>query len=108
MTLEYQPSEENISIDKNSRYNSTTLFNVEGILFFNTWNKKKYTVTGNEQYYEVKASDAGRIDLVAFNLYGDVSLWWLLAYANGIIDPFVEIPVGTRLLVPLRNEVFNL
>jgi len=108
MTLEYQKSTETVNISRLSRYASSDVFNAGGSLILNTFDVSLYSSTGDEQYYEVKSEDENRLELIAYKLYGDATLWWLLAYANGIIDPFTEISIGTRLLIPRKEEVFNI
>ena len=39
-----------------------------------------------------------RLDNLAAQFYGDVSLWWYIAKANNLT--FMTIPVGTRLRIP--------
>jgi len=39
-----------------------------------------------------------RLDNIAAQFYGDVSLWWYIAKANNLT--FMTIPVGTRLRIP--------
>ena len=39
-----------------------------------------------------------RLDHLAHQFYGDVSLWWYIAKANNLV--FMTIPTGTRLRIP--------
>ena len=39
-----------------------------------------------------------RLDLLAYQFYGDTGLWWYIAKANGL--KFMVIPVGTSLRIP--------
>ncbi|MAH43604.1 hypothetical protein CL614_07865 [archaeon] len=43
-----------------------------------------------------------RLDLLAYQFYKDVSLWWYIAKANGL--KFMTIPAGTRLRIPATTE----
>jgi hypothetical protein len=38
--------------------------------------------------YKVPAKFAGRPDLIAAEVYQDAALWWVILWANNIIDPF--------------------
>ncbi len=49
--------------------------------------------------YLVTASDENRIDIIAYNIYGAASLYWVLCYMNNIKDP-LNIPEGTVLVYP--------
>ena len=43
-----------------------------------------------------------RLDQLAHQFYGDVTLWWYIAKANGLT--FMTLPVGTRLRIPASTE----
>ena len=40
-----------------------------------------------------------RLDLVAESIYGNAELWWVIALANDILNPF-DVPVGITVRVP--------
>lgn len=44
-----------------------------------------------------------RLDLIAFEVFGDASYWRLIAAYNGIADP-MNVPSGTILRIPPRPE----
>ena len=48
-----------------------------------------------------------RPDLLAFDLYGDPSLWWVFAVRNPnvISDPVFDMRVGTRIAVPKKETL---
>ena len=46
----------------------------------------------------VITQDGDRLDHLANQFYGDVSLWWYIAKANNLI--FMTVPVGTSLRIP--------
>ena len=71
---------------------------------FQALRTKSFTTTA----YVVKDSEAGRPDLIAHKVYGDVSYWWVLAFYNGIIDPLTEFYTGRVLTVPDYGEVSTL
>lgn len=45
-----------------------------------------------------------RLDLLAFNYYGNVSYWWIIAEANGIGRGSFAIPPGLQLRIPRNIE----
>ena len=45
---------------------------------------------------------------IAFEIFGDIELWWALALYNGIVDPIDDVSVGTRLLIPDREYLISL
>jgi nucleoid-associated protein YgaU len=47
-----------------------------------------------------------RLDTIAHQMYGDSSLWWIIASANNIHDATFAVPDGTTLRVPQNyNEI---
>lgn len=52
-------------------------------------------------------SDAERLDTIAGRKYGNGKLWWIIAAASGI-GWALQVPPGTRLLVPTNlNDIAN-
>lgn len=49
---------------------------------------------------EVVLEDGQRLDQLAGELYGDGKLWWVIAATSGI-GWWLQVPPGTRLLVPI-------
>ena len=47
-------------------------------------------------YIQYTIPDGNRPDNVAFNLYGDATLSWLILMTNNIIDPLFDWPMGTK------------
>ena len=43
-----------------------------------------------------------RLDNLAFQFYGDQSLWWYIAKANNLT--FMTIPIGTSLRIPATTQ----
>ena len=43
-----------------------------------------------------------RLDNIAFQFYGDQSLWWYIAKANNLT--FMTIPIGTSLRIPATTN----
>lgn len=56
------------------------------------------------QSYVTQVGDTLRI--VAAKLYGDPSLWYVIAQANGLSEPDEQIPAGRNLTIP--NDVVSL
>lgn len=53
----------------------------------------------SDQFYKVEPECENRLDKVSFIYYNTPRLWWVIAYASNILDPF-NVPVGTRLRIP--------
>jgi len=61
--------------------------------------------TGDD-FHEVTSGEEHMIDLIAHNYYGNENLWWIIAEANKIINPFF-IPAGTILRIPSYNNLIG-
>lgn len=56
-------------------------------------------VAANEDYYII-ARDQDRLDLIAYDFYGDATLWWVVAMANDLPGDSMFPPLGFQLRVP--------
>ena len=54
--------------------------------------------------YTVTEQDEDCIDIIAYKVYGQASLYWAICYANNIKDP-LKIPLGTTLYIPSLDEL---
>jgi hypothetical protein len=59
-------------------------------------------VSNNDQYVITTYGD--RLDLLAFDIYKDQSLWWLIASANNLPGDSLYPPVGTQLRIPTNIQ----
>jgi len=57
--------------------------------------------------HSVVEDEVGLLDMVAQRYYGAgyEVLWWLIAYANGITDPTLDLYPGKTLLIPSQSVV---
>ena len=79
-------------------------------LYFGLFNKrvvKKRLFTDNDIYVRVTDDYVNRLDKVAFDYYSNVSLWWVIAQASNIRNPF-DIPLGTILRIPPMSTLFKI
>jgi len=72
---------------------------------------KKLTPVGA---IKVSAENAGHAEYISWDLWDDVSMWWILCEYNDLIDPFNDFTVGTLIQYPsvsaleiLALEVFQ-
>ena len=56
-----------------------------------------YIESKDDRVHEV--IDGDRLDTIAFKYYGNSRLWYIIADANEITNPF-EIEVGSKLIIP--------
>ena len=55
--------------------------------------------------YEVPPRHAERPDLIAKELYGNEDFWWVIFWANNIIDPFGKPKIGDKLKIVNIKQV---
>ena len=89
-----------------SRYSFTT--KLENGKFYGTWsggNKIYFAVqNGAIQYKTITLKEGIRLDHFAGSIYGDGSLWWIIAAASGI-GWGLQVPPGTLLKIPTNLGV---
>jgi hypothetical protein len=54
--------------------------------------------TDDDIYVITTSTD--RLDLLAFEYYGDKNLWWIIAVANNLNDATLYVKAGTQLRLP--------
>jgi hypothetical protein len=62
--------------------------------------------TEKDSYYNVGVKSLNRLDLIAHMFYKNSKLWWVIAEANNIIDPY-DIPVGVTLTIPDTSSLYG-
>jgi len=57
--------------------------------------------------FEVTSNYHHRPDLLAYNLYGDVNLWWVFAVRNKNIikDPTFDLVAGIKIYLPTIENI---
>ena len=52
----------------------------------------------------IRARYGDRIDNLAFEYYNDVTLWWIIAQANGLGKGTLAIPAGKQIRIPMDTD----
>lgn len=60
-----------------------------------------------DQWYEVTLTDYKRLDLIAFDFYGNVNLWWVIAQVNDIMDPWTDLEPGDLIRIPRPTHIYD-
>lgn len=60
--------------------------------------------SGNIRFEETVLDEAERLDILAGKVYGDSSLYWLIAAASDI-GWCLQVPPGTRIRIPNLEDV---
>mgnify|MGYP000926191847 CR=1 FL=1 len=54
----------------------------------------------------VRQGEENRLYMISLKYYSTTKLWWYIAKLNNIIDPFGELPVGTKIKIPNIDPLF--
>lgn len=94
-----------------SRYRGHKIFEIAGIPTQETWRPPELPVTNRDKYYRLSPMIRWRLDILADYYYGDQNLWWVIAFANNIIDPFIDLNTPpdppSMVRIPAPNMVYN-
>jgi hypothetical protein len=63
-------------------------------------------VLKNDSYHVVTSGEENKLDLIAYNYYNNEDLWWVIAEANDITDPF-NVPASTVLRIPSLTSLYG-
>jgi len=89
-------------------YSSYTPYDNTGYydIFKSGYKNVRFAAQPNQKM-QLDNSTAYNLPGLAFNLYGDTSLWYgLLAY-NGLSDPLTDIYPGLVLQIPAKSDLIN-
>lgn len=103
--LEYYQPRSYINL---SRYADTNRLydDLNGVYYHETPNVTTIPTSETDQYITVNMELENRLDIVANMVYGYSVYWWVIAYANDIIDPF-DVPIGTVLRCPPLMSIYG-
>jgi len=81
-----------------SRYSNTKVKrDKSGIRVYKTTYYPDIPISDNDQFIYPRYGE--RLDLLAHRFYGDVTLWWVIAKANGLKGK-VFVPQDTEIRIP--------
>lgn len=63
--------------------------------------------TSTDIYHRVQSNETTRLDLLAQKYYRNPLLWWVIADANEIHDPFAGVDAGTILRIPSIEVLYG-
>jgi hypothetical protein len=88
---------------KTSPYVNTGTF----AFFLDIANIPQIPYVASDTPYVIDAIYKNRPDLLAYDLYGDVSLWWVFSVRNPNIiqDPVFDFLPGAQIFIPTKNTV---
>lgn len=90
-----------------SRYRRLSrLLDDEGNQYLETADRIEFPKRSDDSYHIVLAKDEDRLDLIAYQYYGNPLLYWIIAAASDIDDP-LNVPAGTTLRIPSKQSLYG-
>jgi len=81
-----------------SRYSNTKVKrDKSGIRVYKTTYYPDIPISDNDQFIYPRFGE--RLDLLSYKFYGDVTLWWVIAKANGLKGK-MYVPQNTEIRIP--------
>jgi hypothetical protein len=82
-----------LQVNPYSRYQGTKVYQdaASGQLFYGPWQAIIFMPAADDTWVQIDSDQALRLDLVSQNVYGTPYLWWVLAEANDISNPFTQL-----------------
>ena len=93
-------------MDRTLCYKKEVVNGITELDFMNN-NLSKFTFNRDPLYYRVGQGDLQAPDNIAYKVYGDERLWWVICIANEIACPCADITVGLLLKVPDLLDVYD-
>lgn len=99
--IEYSTIRATEFVTTTSRYADSRVmyYSDEKIITFETYKKKKYQSSRNDQVAIITPSMEHRPDLVSKEKYGTVDFWWKIMEVNNIKDIY-EFKAGKTIVLP--------
>jgi hypothetical protein len=94
-----------ISIRDTSRLQFADLLIVDSVEFWDTLALPDAVARPDDIIHVVASSD--RIDLLADQYYQNVSLWWVIAWANDLNILPTDLKENARIRIPSKDFVIN-
>jgi|WetSurMetagenome_2_1015567.scaffolds.fasta_scaffold53084_2 hypothetical protein len=94
-----------VRVPRFSRLRFGELVSVDGVEFWDVLDLPEIPEQPDDQLYTVLGTD--RIDLLAYRLYKDARLWWVIAVANGMEDIPTDFNEGEVIRLPSPRYVLQ-
>ena len=95
-----------IAYNKTSPYANTNTF----AFFLDIADIPAIPYDPSDVQYQIDAIYRGRPDLLAFDLYGDSSLWWVFSVRNPNVlqDPIFDFLPGAIIFIPKKDTITSI
>lgn len=97
-----------VNIRRNSWLNFAELLEFNSNVFWDHADFPEIEPQENDVFVTIDDNYVGRLDLIAFDFYGDPDLWWAIALANKIELIPTDVYMNRRLRVPAKAFVDSL
>ena len=92
--------------DHVSRYGKYRQLLEDTDVYLETFNSSKIDKSEDDRFHTVAMEQENRLDIIANIYYKDPSLYWVIALANNLIDPFV-VNSGSILRIPSMASLYK-
>ena len=94
-----------MAVYEGSRYTNTDVYIRDGIETLDIRRRKEFSLEGATSHRYIEGDT---IDNLAFNIYGDSHLKWVILEANKQYNSELDIKYGDIILIPSYSEVVNM
>lgn len=99
-----------MAINEFNRFKNNDQIIYNGVTTYGLWKRPKFLSEPQDEdnigIYQVSASVEGRPDLIAYELYGQSELYWILIDFNKVVDVFGWPLAGTTLRYPFDILIY--
>jgi hypothetical protein len=92
-----------------AKYNKSSPYATTEILegYLDIINFRDIPPENDDLVFEITSTYENRPDLLAYDLYSDVKLWWVFAVRNKSIikDPVFDMTAGTKIYLPKLTTI---
>lgn len=109
MSKEFYKEIRNPSKSYTDRYKNCKLLEDldTGEILLSTREIKRIPERPTDLYHRVKSHEKTRLDILAHTYYKNPLLWWVIAQANDIYNPFLTLDPGTLIRVPGLESLYG-
>jgi|SRR5581483_2149796 len=98
---ELKPVQTSPFVSRDSMFNNAKLYVDDGSNQFFSFTKNiSFPESQTDSFHVVQAGEVNRLDIISNNFYQTPNLWWVIAVANNIVNPFSDVYVGKPLRIP--------
>ena len=90
--------------DRTSRYRKVSQYSEDGRRYVGTRPLIEFPENSGDDFHTLIEGE--RLDQVAWRYYKDSRLWWVIAEANGILNP-LNLKAGKRLRIPSQGQILR-